>query len=123
MTSAETTRPSGVTGTTSPYPTVVIVTTAHHRAAGTLPKVAGWASRSREYSATEARNTTIRKITSTLSSGPDSTTSTRRNWRNPGIPGTSFSTQNTPNSQADLGFATNTRASGMATAAAASTRP
>ena len=116
-------RPSGVIGTTSPYPVVVIVTTAHHSAAGTLPKVAGWTSRSSKYSATEARNTTIRKITSTLKSGPDSTTSTRRNWRNPGIPGTSFSTQTTPNSQADLGLEPKTRASGMAAAAAVSTRP
>jgi len=40
MTSAATKRPSGVTGTTSPYPTVVIVTVAHHSVAGTLPKVA-----------------------------------------------------------------------------------
>src|SRR5882757_6729435 len=123
MTRAETMRPSGVIGTTSPYPVVVIVTTAHHSAAGTLPKVAGWTSRSRKYSATEARNTTIRKITSTLSSGPDSTTSTRRSWRNPGIPGTSFSTQATPNSHADLGFAPAMRASGMATAATPSTSP
>ncbi len=41
MTSAATSRPSGVIGTTSPYPTVVKVAIAHHKAAGTLPKVAG----------------------------------------------------------------------------------
>ena len=47
MTTAAIMRPSGVTGTTSPYPVVVMVTTAHQSAEGTLPKIAGWASRSR----------------------------------------------------------------------------
>src|SRR5450759_1792018 len=47
ITSAATSRPSVVIGTTSPYPTVVRVAIAHHKAAGTLPKVAGWTSRSR----------------------------------------------------------------------------
>ena len=110
-------------GTTSPYPTVVSVTTAHHIAAGTLPKPAGWTSRSRKYSATEARNSTISRITSTLSSGPDSSTSTRRNCRSPGIPGTTLSTQNTPSSQAVLGSAPQAKASGTAMAATASTNP
>ena len=82
---------------------MVSVTTAHHSAAGTLPKVAGCTSRSRKYSATDARNTTIRKITSTLSSGPDSSTSTRRNCRSPGMPGTTLSTQRMPSSHAVLG--------------------
>ncbi len=104
ITKAATSRPSGVIGTTSPYPIVVRVTTAHHKAAGTLPKVAGWTSRSRKYSATEARNSTIRKITSTLNSGPDSSTSTRRNCRSPGTPGTTLSIQSTPSSHADLGI-------------------
>ena len=123
ITSAATMRPSGVTGTTSPYPAVVRVTTAHHNAAGTLPKVAGWTSRSRKCSATEARNSTIRKITSTLSSGPDSTTSTRRNCRNPGMPGTSLSTQNTPSSQADLGSRPTSRPAERQGAPTASTSP
>ena len=123
ITKAATSRPSGVIGTTSPYPTVVKVTTAHHNAAGTLPKVAGWTSRSRKYTATEARNSTIRTITSTLRSGPDSSTRTRRNWRNPGTPGTTLNTQNTPNSHADFGLAPATIASGIAAAATASTSP
>ena len=123
ITMAATSRPSGVTGTTSPYPTVVRVTTAHHKAAGTLPKVAGCTSRSRKYTATEARNSTIRKITSTLSSGPDSCTSTRRNCRNPGMPGTTFSSQSTPSSHAVLGSTPQTMASGTAMAATASTSP
>ncbi len=123
ITTAATTRPSGVIGTTSPYPTVVKVAIAHHKAAGTLPKVAGWTSRSRKYTDTAARNSTIRKITSTLNSGPDSCTSTRRNCRNPGIPGTTLSIQKMPSSHADLGFVPRMRASGIAAAAAASTRP
>ena len=69
-----------------------------------LPKVAGWTSRSRKYTATEARNSTIRKITSTLNSGPDSSTSTRRNCRNPGIPGTTLSIQSTPEQPGGLGI-------------------
>ena len=123
MTTAATSRPTGVIGTTSPYPVVVRVATAHHKAAGTLLKPAGWTSRSRKYSATEARNNTIRKITSTLNSGPDSSASTRRSCRKPGIPGTTLSTQNTPNSHADLGFTPSIMASGTAIAATASTRP
>src|SRR5229473_800827 len=123
ITNAATTRPSGVIGTTSPYPTVVKVAIAHHKAAGTLPKVAGWTSRSRKYTDTAARNSTIRKITSTLNSGPDSCTSTLRNCRNPGIPGTTLSIQKMPSSHADLGFVPRMRASGIAAAAAASTRP
>ena len=39
-------RPSGVIGTTSPYPTVVSVTTAHHKVAGRLPNAAGCTPRS-----------------------------------------------------------------------------
>src|SRR5712672_2379544 len=123
ITTAATSRPSGVIGTTSPYPTVVKVAIAHHKAAGTLPKLAGWASRSRKYTVTEARNSTIRKITSTLNSGPDSCTSTRRNCRNPGIPGTALNIQNMPSSHAVLGFAPRTRASGTARAPTASTSP
>ena len=91
--------------------------------AGTLPKVAGCTSRSRKWTATEARNSTIRKITSTLSSGPDSCTSTRRNWRSPGMPGTTLSTHNTLSSHAVLGSTPQTIASGIAKAAAASTSP
>jgi hypothetical protein len=102
---------------------VVRVATAHHNAAGTLPKTVGWKSRSRKYSATEARNKTIRKITSTLRSGPDSSTSTRRNWRKPGIPGTTLSIQKTPSSHAVLEFAPRIIASGTAMAATASTSP
>src|SRR3954470_5520779 len=101
ITIAATTRPSGVTGTTSPYPTVVSVTTAHHNVAGRLPNTAGCTLRSSTWTATEANSRTIRNSTSTLSSGPDSSTSTRRSRRNPGIPGTSLSSQNTPSSQAD----------------------
>src|SRR3954454_24397487 len=123
ITRAATTLPNPVLGTTSPYPTVVKVTTAHHNAAGTLPKVAGCTSRSRKYSATEARNSTTRKMTSTLRSGPDSTTRTRRNGRSPGTPGTIFSTQNTPSSHADFGSTPSTIASASPTAAAASTTP
>ena len=123
ITKAAISRPSGVIGTTSPYPTVVKVTTAHHKAAGTLPKATGWTSRSRKYIATEARNSTIRKITSTLNSGPDSTTRTRRNCRNPGTPGTTLSIQKMPNSHADLGLPPTTSAMGMAAAATASTNP
>jgi len=123
ITKAATSRPNGVIGTTSPYPVVVRVATAHHNAAGTLPKATGWESRSRKYTATEARNSTIRKITSTLKSGPDSSISTRRNCRNPGIPGTTLNIQNMPNSHADFGLAPRTRASGMAAAATASTSP
>src|SRR6202011_1563369 len=116
ITSAATMRPSGVIGTASPYPVVVSVTTAHHNAAGTLPNVPGCTSRSRKYSATEARNTTIRKITSTLSSGADSSTSTRRNCRSPGMPGTTLSTQRMLSSHAVLGSAPPSMASGTAMA-------
>ena len=48
ITTAATSRPSGVIGTTSPYPVVVSVATAHHNVAGTLPKATGWTSRSRK---------------------------------------------------------------------------
>ena len=123
ITNAATSRPSGVIGTTSPYPVVVRVATAHHNAAGTLPKPAGWASRSRKYMATEARNSTIRKITSTLKSGPDSCTRTLRNCRNPGIPGTTLNIQNMPSNHADLGLAPRTSASGMAAAEKPSSSP
>ncbi len=120
---AATVRPSTVTGTTSPYPTVVSVTTAHHMVAGTLPNVTGCTSRSRKWTATEARNSTIRKITSTLDSGPDSCTSTRRNWRSPGMPGTTLSTHNTLSSHAVLGSTPQIMARGIAITPAASTSP
>src|SRR6266446_1973362 len=123
ITSAATSLPSGVIGTTSPYPTVVRVAIAHHKAAGTLPKVAGWTSRSREYTDTEARNNTIRKITSTLNSGPDSSTSTRRNCRKPGIPGTTLNIQKMPSSQAVFALTPRIMATGTPRAPAASTRP
>src|SRR6202035_4454753 len=123
ITTAATTRPSGVIGTTSPYPVVVSVATAHHSAAATLPKPAGCTSRSRKYNTTEARNSTIRKITSTLRSGPDSSTSTRRNCRRPGIPGTTLSIHNTLSSHAVFELMPSIMASGTASAPAASTSP
>ncbi len=88
-----------------------------------LPKVAGCTSCSKKYTATEARNSTIRKITSTLSSGPDSCTSTRRNCRNPGMPGITFRSHSTPSSHAVLGLTPNINAIGTAMAPAASTSP
>ncbi len=42
-------RPAGVTGTVSPYPTVVNVTIPHHIAAGMLEKLSGWARFSAKY--------------------------------------------------------------------------
>ena len=57
MVPVATNRPTGVTGVSSPYPTVVIVTTAHH---SDLPKVvivAPAASRSASNIANDARNT------------------------------------------------------------------
>ena len=102
---------------------MVKVVTAHHSAAGTLPKVWGWTSRSRKYSATEARKTTIRKITSTLTNGPDSSTSTRRSCRRRGMPGTTFRTQSTLSSQAVLGSAPRISATGTARAPTVSTSP
>src|SRR5204862_6380217 len=41
ITNAATSRASGVIGTTSPYPVVVRVATAHHNVAGILPNPAG----------------------------------------------------------------------------------
>src|SRR3954469_16576276 len=123
ITIAATIRPSGVTGTTSPYPTVVSVTTAHHSVAGRLPNTVGCTLRSSTWTATDANSRTIRNSTSTLNSDPDSSTSTRRSRRNPGIPGTSLSSQNTPSSHADLTSAPQAMAIGTAMAAPASTSP
>src|SRR3954452_25598238 len=102
ITSAATTRPSAVAGTTSPYPTVVRVTTAHHSVDGRLPNIAGCTLRSSAYSATDANTSNIRNSTSTLSSDPDSSTSTLRRRRSPDTSGTSLNSQTTPNSHADL---------------------
>ena len=52
-------RPARVTGTRSPYPTVVSVTTAHHIAAGMLENTSDWASFSTKYiSAAATTNST-----------------------------------------------------------------
>src|SRR5436309_1002268 len=123
ITSAATSRPSGVTGTTSPYPTVVSVTTAHHSVDGRLPNTAGCTLRSSAYSATDANTSNIKNSTSTLSSDPDSSTSTLRRRRSPETSGTSLNSQTTPNSHADLTSAPPAMASGTASTATASTSP
>jgi hypothetical protein len=56
---------------------VVSVTTAHHNAAGSVPKDAGWPSRSMMCMAAEARNSTIKNSAKTLARGFASSTKTR----------------------------------------------
>jgi len=58
-----------VAGVTSPYPTVVIVTSPHHIASGMLEKASGWTSPSRKYIVLE---TATRRTASTTSTAPSS---------------------------------------------------
>ena len=105
MTKAPSRWPRGVRGTSSPYPVVVSVTTAHHNACGNEPNAAGCSSRSSTCMAAEERNSTIRNSAKTLASGLASSTNTRASWAKPGEFCASLRTHSDASSQA-VGCAT-----------------
>lgn len=63
MVTAPIMRTTAVTGTTSPYPTVVSVATAHHMASGMEPSLSGWTVRSTRYMTVAASSTPVPRMT------------------------------------------------------------
>ena len=117
------TRPRSVIGTLSPYPVVVSVTTAHHKACGNELKAVGWACRSIRNMAADERNSTIKNSANTLASALASTTKTRCSWAKPGESCASLSTHNDANSHAVAGGTPHNSAIGTAMTAIRSMNP
>ena len=70
------TLPAAVTGVTSPYPTVVRVSIAHHIASGMLPNASGWTAPSSTYMADDDRTTRTTRMHSAPSTARRSLRST-----------------------------------------------